>query len=89
MGEKQSQTFFKVNYNVFYYLIALAREVLSRQRVSSAANTDDLALAFGQAMLRPPNELRYRKVSFWFFSFCFIFLFLNSYFFFLDFPFQI
>ena len=49
----------EVNYSVFYYLVALCREVLSRPR--NGVTADELAFAFGQVLLRPPNEARYKK----------------------------
>jgi phosphatidylinositol-bisphosphatase len=52
----------EANYNVFYYLVALGREVLTRPR-GNGVTPDELALAFGQAVLRPPNEPRYKKAN--------------------------
>ncbi len=50
----------EVNYNVFYYLVALGREALSRPR-GNGLTPDEVALAFGQCVLRPPNEARFKK----------------------------
>lgn len=50
-----------VNYNVFYYLISFGRELLDTSKHRNGVTPDDLAFAFGQVLLRAPNDAKFRK----------------------------
>ena len=51
----------EVNFNVFNYVIAFGKELLDEKKHHSGVTADELALAFGNVLLRAPNEARYKK----------------------------
>ena len=53
----------ETNYNVFHYLMGLGAELIDEKKWKNQVTADELALAWGRVLLRPPNEARYKKAS--------------------------